>query len=422
MSRRGVVIATCLVVASVATAQGLGAFQRASGPPKPTITDAPIRPTVATSATFGFSGLAVAFECSIDDAAFRACSSPVTYKGLKVATHTFKVRGRDAAGDPGDAAQYSWEIVPPADTTVPAGVVPRPVMISVPVKPWVSRNATFAWGSRGAPASQCALDRAGWAKCASPKSYRGLSLGTHVFHVRGVNGSRHSSVNSFTWTITEGAAPEAPTIVGGPDLDTTSTDAVFTFDVPPGMQFQCSLDQSGWQPCTNPAIYVGLGAGSHTFCTRSIGPTGIPSLPSCTTWVIHSSDQNANAQTPPPPPPAGTFTITGDLPSLLAPGLGGPVPVTITNPLSFPLTVTDLVMTVAAGSSHAGCDGASNLGVTQSNMAGGAVSVVVPASGSVVLPAQGATAPIVTMLNLASSQDACKGAGFTLSYAAMGTG
>ncbi len=424
MRGRTVVVAACFGIACVATAQGLGAFQRASGPPKPLITDAPIRPTIATSATFGFAGLANVFECSLDGAAFKTCSSPTTYRGLELGNHTFKVRGRDGAGDTGDAAQYTWQIVAPADTSVPAGTVPRPVMITVPVKPWVSREATFSWGSRGAPSSQCALDQAKWSTCRSPKTYRGLALGKHVFNVRGVNGSKHSTRNQFTWTISSGEPPAPPTITGGPDQDTTSTQAVFEFDVPEGMQFQCMLDGGGWQSCTNPAIYVGLAPGSHTFCTRSIGPNGVPSLPSCTTWVIHGAANGPTAQppAPTPPPPTGTFTITGDLPGLLAPGIGGSVPVTITNPLTFPITVTDLVTTVGSGSSNAGCDGASNLDVTQSNMAGGAVSVVVPASGSVVLPAQGATAPVVTMLDLATSQDDCKGANFTLSYAAMGTG
>jgi hypothetical protein len=55
-------------------------------------------------------------------------------------------------------------------------------------------------------------------------------------------------------------------------------------------------------------------------------------------------------------------------------------------------------------------------------MADGSVTVVVPAGGTVALPAQGATAPVLTMLDLPSNQDACKGAIFTLSYAAMGTG
>ena len=419
---RAVVVAACFGTAFVAAAQSLGAFGSVSGPPEPTITDGPIRPTVTTSATFGFVGVAAAFECSIDGAAFRQCASPVTYTGLGLGTHTFKVRGRDAAGSTGDSASYSWQIVEPAKTAQAVGAVLRPVMITVPLKPWVSRTATFAWDRRSAPSSQCALDGSKWTTCVSPKTYKGLALGKHVFNVRGVNGSRHSSVNQFFWTIVSGTPPAPPVLTGGPDSNTTSTEAVFTFDVASGLQFQCSLDSSGWQPCTNPAIYVGLGAGQHTFCVRSLLPNGIPSPPSCTTWFIHSAEQPAAAPPPAPvpTPPAG-FTITGDQPTLLAPGIGGAVPVTITNPQSFAITVTDLVVTVASGSSRAGCDGATNLSVTQSNMAGGAVSVVVPAGGSVVLPAQGATAPVVTMLNLASSQDDCKNAVFALQYAAMGT-
>ncbi len=55
-------------------------------------------------------------------------------------------------------------------------------------------------------------------------------------------------------------------------------------------------------------------------------------------------------------------------------------------------------------------------------MSGGAVSVVVPAGGSVLLPAQGATAPVVTMLDLGTNQDDCKGATLSFTYSAMGTG
>jgi hypothetical protein len=412
------VVAACLGTAFVAATQGLGAFGNASGPPEPAITDAPLRPTIATSATFGFVGLASSFECSIDDADYRRCASPVTYRGLELGAHRFRVRGRDAVGTVGEPAQYTWQIVEPARAAAPAGVVPRPVMVTVPVKPWVSRSATFSWDRRGAASSQCSLDGSSWRACTSPKRYRGLALGKHAFAVRGITGAQHSSVNQFHWTITEGTPPPPPVLTGAPGSDTTSTEAVFSFDVPAGMEFQCSLDSSDWQPCSSPTIYVGLGVGSHTFCARSVSPTGIPSLPTCTTWVIHAVEQ------PPvtPPPPPGQFTITGDQPVLLAPGLGGPVPVTITNPQSFPITVTGLVLTVASGSSKPGCDGASNLSVAQSNLAGGAVSVVVPAGGSVLLPAQGATAPVVTMLDLGSNQDTCKGATFTFDYAAMGTG
>ena len=414
---RAVVLVALVGTAFVVAAQSFGAFGSGSGPPEPTITDGPIRATVATSATFGFVGIAAAFDCSLDSAAFQRCTSPVTYSGLGLGVHAFTVRGRDSAGNTGDGASYAWKIVRPATAAHPVGAVPRPLMLTVPLKPWVSRRATFAWDRRGAPSSQCALDGSKWATCVSPKTYRGLALGTHVFNVRGVSGSRHSYANQFYWTIVSATPPAAPVLIGEPDADTTSTTAVFTFDWANGLEFECSLDSSGWQPCTSPAIYVGLAAGRHTFCVRSLLANGIPSTPSCTSWFIHSPEPPAT------PPPASTgFTIAGDQPTVLAPGIGGPIPVTITNPQSFPITVTNLVVTVAAGSSHPGCDGATNLAVTQSNMSGGTVSVVVPGGGSVVLPAQGATAPILTMLDLASSQDTCKGATFTLDYTATGTG
>ena len=410
-----VVLAFC-VAASVVAAQSLGAFGRGSVVPKPTITDGPISATVATSATFGFYGLTAAFDCSLDGATFRRCASPVTYSRLALGAHTFRVRGRDPTGDAGDSAAYTWKIVK-AKAAPAAAAVPRPLMITVPLKPWLSRTATFAWDRRGAPSSQCALDRSKWATCTSPRTYKSLTLGRHVFSVRGVNGSQHSSVNQFYWTIAPAPPPAPPVLIGEPDADTTSTTAVLTFEGADGLEFECSLDSGAWETCTSPVIYVGLAAGRHTFCVRSLLPNGIPSTPSCTSWFIRSADQPAT----PSPAPTG-FTITGDQPTVLAPGLGGPVPVTITNPQSFPITVSNLVVTVAAGSSQPGCDGATNLSVAQSNMTGGAVSVVVPAGGSVVLPAQGATAPVVTMLDMASSQDACKGAVFTLQYAATGTG
>jgi hypothetical protein len=412
--RAGVVAALC-GTACVVAAQSLGAFGSGTGPPKPAITGGPISATVATSATFSFAGLAPAFDCSLDGAGFRPCTSPVTYRRLGLGDHTFKVRGRDAAGETGDSASYSWKIV--AAKASPTGTVPRPLFITVPVKPWLSRTATFAWDRRGAPSSQCALDRSKWTACRSPRTYERLTVGAHVFSIRGVNGSRHSSVNQFYWTIAPATPPPPPILTGAPDANTTSTTAVLAFDGDGDVEFECSLDAGDWQTCASPVIYVGLALGPHTFCVRSLLPIGIPSTPTCTSWSISAPDQPAA-----PSPPAPGFTITGDQPAVLAPGLGGPVPVTITNPQSFPITVTDLVVTVAAGGSNSGCDGATNLSVAQSNMAGGAVSVVVPAGGSVVLPAQGATAPVVTMLDSASNQDACKGAVFTLDYAATGTG
>ncbi len=49
------------------------------------------------------------FNCSLDAAAFAACTSPQTYSGLTNGSHTFQVRAVDAAGnvDP-TPATYTW--------------------------------------------------------------------------------------------------------------------------------------------------------------------------------------------------------------------------------------------------------------------------------------------------------------------------
>jgi hypothetical protein len=113
--------------------------------------------------------------------------------------------------------------------------------------------------------------------------------------------------------------------------------------------------------------------------------------------------------------------MSGSLPGLLVPGSGGALPLTVTNPYDFPLRVWSLRVTVLAATSQPGCDGAANLQVTQSSAASGALSITIPALASVTLPAQGATAPVVTMRDLPTNQDACKNATFALSFSGTGT-
>jgi hypothetical protein len=121
------------------------------------------------------------------------------------------------------------------------------------------------------------------------------------------------------------------------------------------------------------------------------------------------------------PPPGGSFSITGDLAVSLAPGVGGPLTLTVANPYDVELRVTHIGVAVSPGSSRPGCDGPANLQVTQSNVSPGG-PLVVPAQGSVTLPAQGITRPTVTMRNLPVNQNACKGATFTFVFSGTGTG
>jgi Protein of unknown function (DUF3152) len=70
-------------------------------PPQTRITLGPRGRQTARAATFRFrsSEVGSTFQCRLDRGRWRACRSPKTYRGLKLRTHRFQVRGRDRAGN-----------------------------------------------------------------------------------------------------------------------------------------------------------------------------------------------------------------------------------------------------------------------------------------------------------------------------------
>jgi hypothetical protein len=91
-------------------------------PPTASITSQPANPTNATTASFSFTGTdnvtpanQLTFQCSLDSAAFAACTSPQAYSGLAAGSHNFRVESIDQAGNVSTPASYTWTI----DTTAP---------------------------------------------------------------------------------------------------------------------------------------------------------------------------------------------------------------------------------------------------------------------------------------------------------------
>lgn len=104
---------------------GIGSLDPAGAdttPPETTIATGPANVTKLTSATFTFTANETAtFACSLDGAAYGACTSPKSYAGLAQGSHTFRVRATDAALNvDATPASRTWKI----DTTAPVAKAP----------------------------------------------------------------------------------------------------------------------------------------------------------------------------------------------------------------------------------------------------------------------------------------------------------
>jgi hypothetical protein len=120
------------------------------------------------------------------------------------------------------------------------------------------------------------------------------------------------------------------------------------------------------------------------------------------------------------------FTIHGDLSAALRPGIEDPIDVTVSNPNDYPIRVDSVwvsISRVTAGTAGGttGC-GTGDFAVRQSSAA---IQLVVPANSRARLsdlniPRSGW--PRLRMVaSPIRSQDGCKGARLTLSYAAVGS-
>jgi len=193
------------------------------------------------SLTFTFSGtddVAVAsFECSLDGAAFSACSSPINFGGvtsiiiLALGSHTFEVRAIDTSAnvDPSPAS-FTWNIIDntPPETSIDSAVdgngAARTNGDTV-----INDSLTFTFSGTDdfAVASfECSLDGAAFSVCSSPINFGGLALGSHTFEVRAIDTSANVDPipASFTWAVqtTEEALSDLISEIDGFELSKPS--------------------------------------------------------------------------------------------------------------------------------------------------------------------------------------------------------
>jgi CSLREA domain-containing protein len=207
------------------------------------------------------------FECSLDAAAFAACTSPYSTPSLSEGAHTFGVRAVDQAGNQdGSAASRTFTI----DTTAPETTID-----SGPPALTRSTSADVTFSANEAATFVCALDGAVAAACTSPLELSALADGPHTLDVQARDdaGNTDQTPARRTWTVD--TTPPETTIDSGPSGPTNDATPAFGFSSETGATFECALDAAAFTACSPPyALDVLLADGAHTFHVRAVDAAG----------------------------------------------------------------------------------------------------------------------------------------------------
>ncbi|HEY2216210.1 MAG TPA: hypothetical protein VGH21_01860 [Solirubrobacteraceae bacterium] len=412
-------------------------------PPAPAITSHPADPTSQNNAHFTYSDgqSGVSFECQLDGGSFSACpTSGMSYPTLAERSHTFKIKAV-AGSKTSSTTSYSWTV----DSTPPLTSISFPSNgATLGAQDWDNRCPArmaicgIARDSGGVDSVVISIQRDGgqwWGGGSFNQSSETFKTGlldaagrnsTHwgyqlalpadggyTIHVRAVDGAGNktapASQASAHFTI-DTTPPPAPAITAHPQETTTARSASFSFsDSEHGATLLCRRDNARFARCASPTSYASVALGAHTFQVEAQDAVGNTSAPTSYSWTVAKEVKETKETSGKP------FTVTGNASGPLAPGMGRSLSITLTNPNNVVITVTALSASVAAGSSKAGCDGPTNLQLTQSNLSS-SNTLTIPANGQVTLPSGAVSAPQVQMLDLPVNQDACKGAAFKFTY------
>jgi hypothetical protein len=242
------------------------------------ITSHPGRKTKETSATFSFDSPAPGstFECSLDNAAFAACTSPKVYPKLKVGAHNFKVRAV-AAGHPDPTpANCDWTI---------DNKGPNTIITLAPAKLTNVAEAAFEFMSTEENSSfECSVDAGPFVTCTSPWTSAPLADGKHTFLVRAIDEAENpdkSAAKAKPWTVD--TTPPNTTIT--PPKSTTSPTVKFKFTATEKKcTFECNLDDAGFVPCKSSQSYTGLSPTGHTLQVQAKDAAGNTGAPASYSW------------------------------------------------------------------------------------------------------------------------------------------
>ncbi len=335
-----------------------------TSPPNTTIENDPFPAlTNQTSAKFSLAATepGAAFECSLDEAPFVACSSPVNYENLVGGGHSFKVRATDIAGNTGPAsAIYRWVIDnTPPDTDITNDPFPDPTN---------QTGVEFSFTSEVEVVFECGLDDAPFADCSSPVNYENLVEGGHSFKVRAIDvaGNVGAAV-AYNWAI-DIMQPDTDITNDPFPAPTNQTSAEFSFKATEvGASFECSLDDALFVDCSSPVNYENLVEGDYSFKVRAIDIVGNKDPTAAIyRWVVDTTSPETEIENDPFPDPtyeiSVEFSFTSEADAVFECSLDDDAFVDCSSPVnyeklaagdhSFKVRATDVVGNVGAAANY----------------------------------------------------------------------
>jgi hypothetical protein len=215
--------------------------------------------------TFSSNRAAATFECRVDTAVFRACSSPYTSVALTHGPHVFEVRARYAGTTDATPASLAFTLdrVPPK-TTITAG----PTVTN-------STTPTFEFSSNEAGSSfQCKLDAGAWAACSSPHTVGPVTVAQHTLRVRAIDAAGNIDATPAVRTFRVDQTPPQTRFASGPTGTTRDATPTFGFGSSEPSTFECRVDAQAFAPCGASHTTAPLPPGPHTIEARATDRAG----------------------------------------------------------------------------------------------------------------------------------------------------
>jgi fibronectin type 3 domain-containing protein len=276
-----------------------------------TVSGASVAVSASASDNVGVTG--VQFKLDGNNLGAEDTGSPygVTWNttGVTNGTHSLTAVARDAAGNSKISSAVSVTVNNIAPDTTP----PDTTLTAKPASSTTSTSASFSFVSSEPNSTfSCNADAGNFVSCASPRSYSGLTPGTHTFTVRATDaaGNVDPTPATYTWTIVSPTQPDTtlPTVsfaspANGATVSGIVTATANAADNTAVAKVELSLDGSlKMTDTTAPYNYSfdskTLINGSHTLTAKAFDAAGNSQSATITINVN-------NADTTPPNAPTG---------------------------------------------------------------------------------------------------------------------